>query len=180
MADDNGIREFHKLFFPIILLETNSTMTELALHYIYHGWQREKYKNLQHKRASLEVPSVQRSYGIRQLICKLNISGSSYGPVVGSCELTDALQCGEFLGQLRDYRILEDVSKIQYLIIKCLTYITSNHRAAVNSDWGKCANELTVLCLMKSTRQLTSRGRDYYLCVMRHSSRRKSNLRISR
>lgn len=141
-------------------------MMVLALHYIYHGWRQEKYKNLQHKRASLEVPSVQRFNGIRQLICKLNISGSSYGPVVGSYELTDTLQCGEFLVRLRDYRILEDVCKIQYLFIKCVTYITSNHRTAVNSEWGKCAKELIVLCLTKPTHQLTSRGRDYYLRVI--------------
>jgi len=95
---------------------------------------KKRYKNLKHKRASLEVPSVQRSYGIRLLTCKLNISGSSYGPVVGSCEPTDALQCGEFLGQLRDCRILEDVCKIQHLFIKYVTYITSNHRRVVNSD----------------------------------------------
>jgi hypothetical protein len=85
-------------------------MTELALYYVYHGWRREKYKNLQHKRESLGILSVQRSYRIRLRICKLNISGSSYGPVVGSCESTDALQCGEFFGQLRDYWIFEELT----------------------------------------------------------------------
>ena len=129
---------------------------ELALHYIYHGWRREKYKNLQHKIASFGVPSLQRSYRIRLRICKLNISGSNYGPVVGSCEQTAALQCGEFLGKLREYRIFKDVSKIEYLFIKCINCITSNHRTAVNSDWGKCAKELIVLCFIKSTRQFTS------------------------
>jgi hypothetical protein len=109
---------------------------EMALHYVYHGWRREKYKNLQHKRETLGLPSVQRSYGIRLWICKLNICGSSYSPVVGSWVPKDALQCGEILGQLRDYRIFEDVSKIEYLFMKCVTYITSNHRTAVNSDWG--------------------------------------------
>ena len=131
-------------------------MIESALHYVQHGWRREKHKNVQHKKESLGIPSVQRSYRIRPRICKLNMSGSSYGPVVGSCEPTDALQCGEFLGQLRDYRILEDVSKIRYLFIKCLTYITSKHRTAVNSDCSKCAKELTVPCFIKSTSQLAN------------------------
>ena len=76
--------------------------------------------------------------------------------MVGSCEPTDALQCGEFLGQLRDYRIFEEVPKIRYLFIKCLTYITSKHRTAVNSDCSKCAKEQTVLCFIKSTRQLAN------------------------
>ena len=68
--------------------------------------------------------------------------------MVRSCEPTDSIQWGEFLGQLTDYRISEDVSKKQDLFIECVTYIRSNYRTAVNSEGGKCDKELTVLCFI--------------------------------